>query len=142
MAGCTSVPTTAGYTHSDSTNARQLTPIVREARIGVTQALGRAPWPVIVAPISIAPPSVVSPRPRQTVNLSALSFIRNLPLRTDPSLRLQPVQRRIERSRLNLQHILRRALDIFRNRMSVRRTNAERLKNQQIERLLKNRALE
>ena len=54
----------------------------------------------------------------------------------DPASLDQPVQRRIQRSLLDLQHVFRSALDGFGNRMPVRRPGPQRLQDQQVERAL------
>ena len=58
------------------------------------------------------------------------------PLRRDPAFAFEPVQRRIQRSMLHLQHVVRRPLNVLRDRVSVRRPGQERSQNEQIERPL------
>src|SRR4029079_14282529 len=59
------------------------------------------------------------------------------PFRLDQPLLLQPVQRRIERSLVHLQHVLRELLDPLGDSPSMHRVTGERAQDQEIQRALK-----
>src|SRR5262249_8923282 len=73
---------------------------------------------------------------RQRIHLRGASELGVLPLRRDPSLILETVQRGIERSLAHREHVVREQLDALRDRPSVQRLTRERLQDQEIERAL------
>src|SRR5579863_1592765 len=76
----------------------------------------------------------------QTVVLEfPISVRSHLPFGSDPSLALQPMQRRIQRSVLHLQEIVRRALNVLANLMSVRGPIEQRPQDEHVECSLQNR---
>ena len=73
---------------------------------------------------------------RSAIELGAPVVLGGALVERDPATLDQPVQRRIQRSLLDLQHIVRAALDRFGNRMPVRRSEPQRPQDQQVERAL------
>ena len=73
---------------------------------------------------------LLAPRRGQPVEPRAPSQLGDAPFRRDPSLVLQPVQRRIERTLVHAQHILRDLLNAFGNRPPVLRSGLQRPENQ------------
>src|SRR6202043_1892398 len=61
---------------------------------------------------------------------------RLFPLRHDPSLPLQPVERGIERAVLDLENVLCSPLDMLRDLMTVSRAKLQRSQDQHIQRAL------
>lgn len=76
------------------------------------------------------------PGGRQLVKFGPLSFVRYLPGGSDPSLSLQPVERRVKRAGLYLQQILGGSLNVFRDRVPVLRSGPQSLQNKEIKRAL------
>src|SRR4029077_6773191 len=75
-------------------------------------------------------------RRRQPVIPGAAVVFRCSPERRDPAAVLEAVQRWIERAMLHLEHILRSVRARIGNRMTMSRTEHERLQDQQVERPL------
>src|SRR6267378_3236457 len=73
---------------------------------------------------------------RQPVELCSPIVLRHALFRRNPSALDQPVQRRIQRSLLDLQHIIRIELNSLGNGMPMRRPQSQRPQNQQVERSL------
>src|SRR6185295_7592754 len=76
---------------------------------------------------------------RQRVKLRLPPGLRGLPLRLQPLLLLQPVQRGIERTLVHLNHGLRNLLQPLRDAVAVRRFQRENLQDQHVERTLRDR---
>ena len=72
----------------------------------------------------------------QTVDLGALLILGNFPLRGDPSLPFQAVQRRIERSGIDPQNLAGIGPDRLTDAVTMPRTPLQGLQNEQIERAL------
>ena len=66
----------------------------------------------------------------QPIHARALLIRRQLPRRRDPTLLLEAMQRRIERSRVDLQHVARAGLDRLRDAVAVLRAPLERLQDE------------
>src|SRR5215469_798130 len=73
---------------------------------------------------------------RQRIEPRLPARLRLCPLRADPSLLLQSLQRRIKRALLHLQHLIRHLLNPLRNRPAMLRLKRKRLQNQQTQRPL------
>ena len=70
----------------------------------------------------------------QAVELRAAVVVRRAPLGLQQAAHFEPVQRRIQRALLDLQHVARRLLDELRDRVAVHRAAADRLQDQHVER--------
>src|SRR5207244_1333925 len=73
---------------------------------------------------------------RQAIELGPLSLVGELPGRRDPAFPLEAMHAGIQRSGFDLEQIVRRPLDVFRDRVTVHRSREKGAKDQQIERAL------
>jgi hypothetical protein len=74
---------------------------------------------------------------RQPVVLAlALSLSEHFPFRRDPALALETVERRIQRSMLQAEDVVGRALDVLGDLVPVRRTEQQCAEDQHIQRAL------
>src|SRR5206468_3371997 len=73
------------------------------------------------------------PGAAERVDLRATPRVALGPARLDPSLLLEPMQRRIQRSLLHLQHLARHLLDTLGYRPPVRGLERQCLENQKIQ---------
>src|SRR5262245_13458324 len=69
----------------------------------------------------------------QSIELGAPIVLGRTVVEGDPAALDQPVKRRIERTLLDQQHLLRAALDRLGDGMAVRRTETQRAQNQEIQ---------
>jgi hypothetical protein len=76
------------------------------------------------------------PGPGEGVVLGATVLLGHAPLRLDPRLILEALQRRVERALLNQQNVVRQLADAARDRPAVQRLERERFENQEVERAL------
>src|SRR6266404_8748316 len=94
-------------------------------RRGRTPATWSARWQVVCVP-----------QRREAIVAGALPFVGQVPRSRDPSFRLQPVERRVERAGLYLQQVLGSPLDMFGDSVTMIRSCEQRAEDQQIERAL------
>src|SRR6476660_6055808 len=73
---------------------------------------------------------------RQPIELGAPVVLRSAVVESDEAALDQPVKRRIQGSLLHQEDVLRAALDGLGDRVTMRRTEAQRAKDQQIQRAL------
>lgn len=67
------------------------------------------------------------------IEASPASQLGDTPFGLDPSLMFQPVQRRIERTLIDLQDVFRNLLDAFGDRPAMQRTGLQGPEDQEIE---------
>ena len=79
---------------------------------------------------------LLAPERREPIVPGALALVGELPGRRDPALRLQPVQRRIERAGLDLQQVFRGPLNVLGDGVAVGRSGEQRAQDQEVERAL------
>src|SRR5690242_2655187 len=72
----------------------------------------------------------------QPIHFGALLILRNLPFRGNPALAFEPVERRVKRSRIDLQNVAGVRADRLAESVSVPRTPLQRLQDEQVERPL------
>src|SRR5262249_7033719 len=77
-----------------------------------------------------------APGRRQAIEPGPLALRRELPAGSDPALRLKTMERRIQRSGLDLEQIFRSPLDVLGNRMAVSRSFKQGVEDEQVERAL------
>jgi hypothetical protein len=77
-----------------------------------------------------------APGPRQAVVLRLPVVVGGVPLGVDPPLLLEAVQRRVERPLVHAQHITRDLLDALRDAPPMHRLERERLQDQHVQRAL------
>src|SRR5688572_1142152 len=70
---------------------------------------------------------------REPVYLRPAVVLRRLPLRADPALQLQPLQRRVERPELDVEPVAGAVANRAGNRVAVQRAEQERSKDEEIE---------
>jgi hypothetical protein len=80
---------------------------------------------------------LLSPGSRERVEARSPVVRRNLPRGQHPSLDEHPLQRRIQRSLFDRQHVRRQHLDVLRDAVAVHRLDRQRLQNQHLERARK-----
>src|SRR5690242_4353937 len=73
---------------------------------------------------------------REPVNPDALLIVRNLPIRGDPFLPLQPMKRGVERAGVHLKDVSRVSANRLADAIAVLRAPAKRLQDEQVERAL------
>jgi hypothetical protein len=73
---------------------------------------------------------------RQRIEFCAPRIFRVSPLGVEPTGTLESLERREQRSRIDLEHTLRQLLDASRNSETMHRLETQRLENQQVERAL------
>ena len=73
-------------------------------------------------------------RRRQPVVLGPPAELGHLPLGFDPALMLEPVQGRVERALVDLEHVLGNVLDALGDRPAMERVLLQRAKDQQVQR--------
>src|SRR5262245_52364276 len=78
---------------------------------------------------------------REAIEAGAPVVVGGAPVRRDPAAILEPVERRVERSVLDLEHLVRPERDGVRDRVAVGRSEHERAQDQQIERSLQQLSL-
>src|SRR6476646_10175870 len=61
---------------------------------------------------------------------------RSLPARSDPAFLLEALERGAERSRFDVQRVVRQPVDVLDDRVAVHRLNGERLENKHLQRPL------
>ena len=79
---------------------------------------------------------VLAPGGRELIHARALIALRHLPLRADPALPLQPMQRRIQRSGIHLEDVGGMAPQRLADAVAVVRAPLQRLEDQEIKRSL------
>src|SRR5207253_10227078 len=77
-----------------------------------------------------------SARRRRSIESCTPVGLRDAPLGGDPALTFQSLKRRIERTLVHPQHVLRQILDALRNRPPVQLLGGDGAQNQKIERAL------
>src|SRR5581483_4139914 len=75
-----------------------------------------------------------APLTREAIEPGALSLIRQLPRRGDPAFRLQPMKRRIQRPRLDLEQVFGGPLNVFSDRVPMGGSGKQGSKDQEVER--------
>src|SRR5690242_5299453 len=70
-------------------------------------------------PLRLFGDELSAPEWREAIVPGAFAFVRKFPRSRDPTFRLQPVQRRVQGTRLNLQQIFGSALNVFRDGVAV-----------------------
>jgi hypothetical protein len=78
-------------------------------------------------------------RPRERVELGLASRFRLPPLGFEPAFLLEPVQRRVQRSLIDLDGLARDLLEPLRYPVAMRRIERQDLKDQHVERALRDR---
>src|SRR6185503_826201 len=71
---------------------------------------------------------------REPIVAGAFALLGQFPRSGDPAVRLEPVQRGIERPRLDLQQVFGGPLNMFGNRVAVTRSRQQRTKDEEVER--------
>src|SRR5437588_6681345 len=87
-------------------------------------------------PLGVLAGKLFASQRREAIVAGALPFVGQVPRSRDPSFRLQPVERRVERAGLYLQQVLGSPLDMFGNSVTMTRSCEQRAEDQQIERAL------
>ena len=73
---------------------------------------------------------------RELVIPGALTFVGQLPRGCDPSLRLQAMETRIQRTGLDLEHLFGRPLNVFGDSVAMSGSCKQRAEDEEVERAL------